>query len=193
MLFGVASKTHRTLQILESHGAAPDHPVSIDCPASSYFEVFHLSGTDMNLTDWLDESLMSLQRQSLRRQLTVRMSSSTDTIVCDGRRYINFAANDYLGLANDERVRHAAQDAIEHYGWGSGASPLVTGRTALHAALESQLAHFEHAEAALLFPTGYAANVAVITSLVGPEDLIFSDAKNHASLIDGCRLSLRGP
>ena len=143
----------------------------------------------MSVTDWLDHALESLERQSLRRQLTVRTSTSTATVVCDGRRCHNFAANDYLGLANDERVRQAARDAIDHYGWGSGASPLITGRTAQHAALESQLAAFEHAEAALLFPTGYAANVAVITSLVEAGDSIFSDAKNHASIIDGCRLS----
>ena len=79
--------------------------------------------------------------------------------------------------------------ALPRTGWGSGASPLVTGRGALHAQLEDALAAFENTEAALLFSTGYAANVGAVTALAGKGDAIFSDAKNHASLIDGCRLS----
>ncbi len=106
-----------------------------------------------------------------------------------GCRYLNFAANDYLGLAAHPTVRAAAQAAIEVEAWGTSASPLITGRRAAHHVLEQRLARFEGTEAALLFPTGFAANLGTISALMGPEDVIFSDAHNHASIIDGCRLS----
>lgn len=102
---------------------------------------------------------------------------------------VNFGSNDYLGLAADPRLAAAAKQAIDEYGWGSGASPLVTGRSALHAELERMLAEFEGTEATLLFPSGYAANVGTIAALVGKGDAIYSDELNHASIIDGCRLS----
>jgi 8-amino-7-oxononanoate synthase len=101
---------------------------------------------------------------------------------------VNFGSNDYLGLARDSRLSAAAL-SIAHEGWGATASPLVTGRTVLHQQLERRLAEFEGTEATLLFPSGYAANVGTIAALVGRHDAIFSDAKNHASIIDGCRLS----
>jgi 8-amino-7-oxononanoate synthase len=94
-----------------------------------------------------------------------------------------------LGLASDERLRTAARAAVERDGWGSGASPLVSGRGEVHAELERRLAEFEGTEAALLFPSGFAANAGIIPALVDDPDAIFGDAKNHASLIDGCRLS----
>ena len=107
----------------------------------------------------------------------------------DGRRVRNFSGNDYLGLAGDDRLAAAAQRALEACGSGARASALVCGRTHWHEQLEARLAAFEGAEAALLFPTGYAANVGTITALVGRDDLVLSDRLNHASLIDGCRLS----
>jgi 8-amino-7-oxononanoate synthase len=107
----------------------------------------------------------------------------------DGNELVNFGCNDYLGLADDERLRSAARVAVERYGWGSGASPLVSGRSEIHAELERQLAEFEETEAALVFPSGFAANAGIIPALVDNQDAIFSDAKNHASLVDGCRLS----
>ena len=113
----------------------------------------------------------------------------TGRVVIDGRELINFGSNDYLGLASDERLNEAAREAAQREGWGSGASPLVSGRSETHAELERRLAEFEGAEAALVFPSGFAANAGVIPALVDEGDAIFGDAKNHASLIDGCRLS----
>ncbi len=143
-----------------------------------------------DLLSWLDDALADLDRRDLRRTLLIRESPQRgDCIELGGRTLANFGSNDYLGLACDERLRRAATESMGNRGWGSGASPLVTGRGSLHAELETELARFEGTESALLFSTGFAANVGAITSLVGHEDIIFSDAKNHASIIDGCRLS----
>ena len=140
--------------------------------------------------DWLDDALADLNRRGLRRTLNARHGPQRgDRIEIDGQSLVNFGSNDYLGLAADPRIAAAAREAMDQYGWGSGASPLVTGRTDLHAKLEQKLAEFEGTEAALLFPTGYAANVGTITALVGQGDAIYSDELNHASIIDGCRLS----
>jgi 8-amino-7-oxononanoate synthase len=130
-----------------------------------------------------------LEDAGLRRRLAVRYGRQTARIVIDGRELINFGCNDYLGLAADDRLIAAAQEASRREGWGSGASPLVSGRGESHAALERRLAEFEGAETALVFPSGFAANAGIIPALVEDEDAIFGDAKNHASLIDGCRLS----
>src|SRR3954471_2204806 len=140
--------------------------------------------------DWLDNALTDLDRRGLRRTLAERQSPQRgDRIVIDGQSLVNFGSNDYLGLADDERIAAAVKAAVEEEGWGAGASPLITGRSELHARLERELAEFEGTEAALLFPSGYAANVGAITSLVGKGDVVISDELNHASIIDGCRLS----
>jgi 8-amino-7-oxononanoate synthase len=139
--------------------------------------------------DWIDDELMRLKRDSLLRALTTRETPQGSTISLGGKELINFGANDYLGLANDERLKAAAREAIEREGFGAGASPLINGRSALHAALERRLAEFEGAEAALVFPSGFAANAGTIAALVDRRDCVFADQKNHASLIDGCRLS----
>jgi len=139
---------------------------------------------------WLDDALADLDRRALRRTLTARRGPQRgDRIEIGGQSLVNFGSNDYLGLASDPRVAAAVRAALGDYGWGSGASPLVTGRSDLHAELERKLAEFEGTEAALLFPSGYAANVGTICALVGKGDAIYSDELNHASLIDGCRLS----
>jgi 8-amino-7-oxononanoate synthase len=139
--------------------------------------------------EWIDGELQQLERTHLRRFPRLRGSHPSRRIVVDGRSYLNFSSNDYLGLAGDRRLTGAVEQALSSFGWGSGASPLVTGRSALHAELERNLAAFEGTQAALLFPSGFAANAGTLASLAGREDLIFSDAHNHASLIDGCRLS----
>src|SRR5206468_7243875 len=140
--------------------------------------------------DWLDDALADLDSSGLRRQLSVNARHARAAeIEIAGQSLINFGSNDYLGLASDPRIAAAVETAIEEYGWGAGASPLVTGRSELHAQLERELANFEGTEAALLFPSGYAANVGAITGLTGNGDAIYSDELNHASIIDGCRLS----
>lgn len=131
--------------------------------------------------DWLDDSLAELDRQGLRRRRRVG-AGAVGPIV-------DFGSNDYLGLAGDPRLAEAADAAAKAHGWGAGASPVVSGRTPRHAELEERIAAFEGTEAALVFPSGYAANAGVIPALAGEGDIIYADAKNHASLIDGCRLS----
>ncbi len=147
------------------------------------------SGTRVGPLDWISEELAALDTLHLRRRLAERQSPQGVRIVMEGRELLNFGSNDYLELAASPRLGAAAMAAIADSGWGSGASPLVTGRGAWHARLEEALAEFEHAEAALLFPSGFAANVGTVAALAGKGDLVLSDAKNHASLIDGCRLS----
>jgi 8-amino-7-oxononanoate synthase len=138
---------------------------------------------------WISEALTKWEAQGLRRRLTARSGPQDGGLLAlSGKSYINFGSNDYLGLAA-ECLSESVRDALAKCGWGAGSSPLITGRGELHAALERALARFEGTEAALLFTSGYAANVGAITALVGPGDTIFSDAKNHASIIDGCRLS----
>ena len=139
--------------------------------------------------DWITAGLHSLENQGLRRKLSTRNSSYLgQTIQLDGQDLIAFASNDYLGLAAEALVP-AVHRVIDAVGWGSGASPLICGHGAIHAELERQLALFEGTDGALLFPSGFAANLGAITALAGRGDAIYSDAKNHASIIDGCRLS----
>ncbi|MCA9205998.1 MAG: 8-amino-7-oxononanoate synthase [Planctomycetales bacterium] len=139
---------------------------------------------------WISEELADYECRDLRRRLAVRGGAQRgDGIQWQGAKLANFGSNDYLGLATHPDICQAVRQAVEQGGWGSGASPLITGRGELHARLEGRLAEFEACEAALLFPSGFAANVGAITCLAGPGDVIFSDQKNHASIIDGCRLS----
>lgn len=149
------------------------------------------SGTEGNSPfEWITAELQRLESADLRRWQRVRESPHVGGMVqLDGRQLVDFGSNDYLGLAADGRLIDAVRHAAGEAGWGSGASPLISGYGVLHRRLELELAKFEQAEAALLLPTGFAANVATITALAGPGDLILSDALNHASLIDGCRLS----
>ena len=139
--------------------------------------------------DWIDPELAALREQSLDRRRRVRAGPQGAEIVLSGRPMVNFGSNDYLALAADSRLTTALAEAIQREGWGSGASPLVSGYSELHRQLEERLAHFEGTEAALLFPSGFAANAGTVAALVGPGDTVFTDRKNHASLLDGCRLS----
>ena len=143
----------------------------------------------MNPLSWIDDELDDLERKNLRRRLLTREGRQSVRLSVEGRELINFGSNDYLGLAADPRLARAVAEALEHEGWGSGASPLITGHSALHRRLEERLAAFEGVEAALVFPSGFAANMGAIAALVGPGDAVYCDRKNHASLLDGCRLS----
>jgi 8-amino-7-oxononanoate synthase len=138
---------------------------------------------------WLDQELATLGRRGLRRRLAVRRGSQAPRVSLDGRLLVNFGSNDYLGLASDPRLAAAAQDVAQTDGWGSGASPLVSGYADVHQRLEEQLAQFEGTEAALVFGSGFAANAGCLAAMVGAGDVVYSDRKNHASLLDGCRLS----
>lgn len=135
---------------------------------------------------WITDQLATLTADGLRRELTIRPGPQQAKLANGD---INFGSNDYLGLASDPRLTAAAHAAAEEAGWGSGASPLITGRSRFHAELEAALARLEGTAAALLFPSGFAANAGVIPALADRGDIILGDAKNHASIIDGCRLS----
>ena len=141
---------------------------------------------------WIDEGLEALRRDGLERPRRVRTGRQGRVVDLDGASLVNFGSNDYLGLAGDVRLTKAASRAACAEGFGAGASPLVSGHSATHAALEAALASLLGTGDALLFPSGFAANAATVATLVGPGDLIASDERNHASIIDGCRLSRAG-
>jgi 8-amino-7-oxononanoate synthase len=143
----------------------------------------------MDPLSWIDEELDRLAQAGLLRDLPPGLGAAGAAVEIAGKSVINFASNDYLGLAADPRLALAAAAAFENTGVGRGASPLVSGRSAIHEQLEKRLAEFLDTEAALLFPTSFAANAGIIPALVGEGDAIYGDEKNHASIIDGCRLS----
>jgi 8-amino-7-oxononanoate synthase len=138
---------------------------------------------------WINAELAALRSQDLLRDLATPLARQGPVVDIAGRRLVNFASNDYLGLAADPRLAAAAATACQTHGLGQASSPLICGRSTIHEQLENRLAQFEGAEAALLFPSGYAANTGTIPALADEGDCLFADAKNHASLIDGCRLS----
>jgi 8-amino-7-oxononanoate synthase len=138
---------------------------------------------------WIDQELAKLEQLGLTRRLPARNGPQCVYLLLDGREVVSFGSNDYLGLAADPRLTEAVLAALHQEGWGGGASPLLTGHGAGHRRLEAELANFEGTEAALLFSSGFSANMGAIAALVGPGDVVFNDAKNHASLLDGSRLS----
>lgn len=143
---------------------------------------------EAGFSERLRKQLSELQSQSrLRSRRTVTSISSTECLI-DQRRCISFGTNDYLGLRHDSAVCRAfSQVAAEQT--GSGASALIAGRTPWHEMLEAALTELEHAEATVLFPSGFAANIGTLNSLITPKDGVFCDRDNHASLVDGCRSS----
>lgn len=140
-------------------------------------------------TQFLTDQLNELKSQGLFNTIRTIDSPMDAHIVIDGRRMLNFCANNYLGLANHPRLKDAAKRAIDTYGIGPGAVRTIAGTMSLHTQLEQRLAAFKGADAVITMQSGFTANLAVIPALVGKEDVIFSDRLNHASIIDGCRLS----
>ncbi|MBI3392689.1 MAG: 8-amino-7-oxononanoate synthase [Nitrospirae bacterium] len=141
------------------------------------------------LNEILEARLGDLERAGLRRAPVVLDGPTGPRVRIGQREFLLFASNDYLGLAAHPALAAAGIKAIEAYGAGSGASRLVSGSLRIHAEAEESAASFERREAAILFPSGYQANIGVLAALAGEGDVIFSDALNHASIVDGCRLS----
>src|SRR5688500_10109855 len=139
----------------------------------------------LDLQDRLDE----LKSLGLYRRMRMVSGPQGPRVVLDGKPVLLLCSNNYLGLADHPRVREAAADAAMRWGVGAGASRLVSGTMTVHLRLEERLAGFEGSEAALLFGSGYLANVGVVSALAGDGSVVFSDALNHASIIDGCRLA----
>ena len=140
-------------------------------------------------SDFLKNELDEVRERGLYRSLRCVEGDQGPTLLLDGREVINFSSNNYLGIANHPALAAAAKMAIDRYGCGSGASRLISGNMTLHEELEARLAQFKNTDAALVFNSGFQANVGILSTLAGEDDVIVSDALNHASIIDGCRLS----
>ncbi|NLF79346.1 MAG: glycine C-acetyltransferase [Chloroflexi bacterium] len=140
-------------------------------------------------TAWIAEEIAGLKDQGLFTHIRTLGSPQGAWLVVDGERVLNFSSNNYLGLANHPRLIEAAKQAMDRYGVGPAAVRTIAGTMDLHLELERRLAEFKGAEAAVTFQSGFTANLATIPALVGKGDVIFSDELNHASIIDGCRLS----
>lgn len=143
----------------------------------------------MGKCDFIDQALKGLRDQGLYNTIRTIESSVGAWVVVDGKRALNMCSNNYLGFANDERLCIAAKDAIDRYGVGPGAVRSIAGTMALHIELEKKIAAFKGTEAALSLQSGLNTNLAAIPLLMGKEDVIFTDELNHASIIDGCRLT----
>lgn len=141
------------------------------------------------MSAFIQAELERLKQAGLYRNLRKVEGEQGPTLILDGKEVLNFSSNNYLGLANHPALREAAKEAIDRYGCGSGASRLISGNMTLHEELEEKIAELKGTEAALVFNSGFQANVGILSTLVGEGDVIFSDALNHASIIDGCRLS----
>ncbi len=136
-----------------------------------------------------EQELIQLEKKHLLRKLAVVGSAQGPRITVNGKSMLLMCSNNYLGLAEHPALREAACAAMERYGFGSGASRLVSGTSDLHAELERKIAQFKDTEAAILFNSGYAANTGIIPVIASAGDAVLSDSFNHASIIDGCRLS----
>ncbi len=141
------------------------------------------------LGDWLGSQLDALHTQHLYKPLVEVQSPQGGSITVEGRRVINLASNNYLGLANHPRLKQAAIEAVERWGAGAGAVRTIIGTMEIHQELERRIAAFKHVEAAIVFQSGFTANAGTIPTIITKADAIISDELNHASIIDGCRLA----
>src|SRR5437868_7570955 len=137
----------------------------------------------------IEARLDELEQLGLARRTRLISGPQGPRVVLDGKPVLLLCSNNYLGLADHPAVREAAADAAMRWGVGAGGSRLVSGTMTIHRRLEERLASFERRQAALLFGSGYLANLVVVGALAGPGDAVFSDELNHASIVDGCRLS----
>ena len=143
----------------------------------------------MNLDCWLEDERNELEQDGHWRSLRSMMSAPTGRVLLDGCEVISLASTNYLGLSTHPQVIKAACEAVQEYGTGASGSRLIAGNSHLYEELESKIAAMLNTEAALVFSSGYLANIGTIPALVGEEDLVLSDERNHISLIEGCRLS----
>jgi glycine C-acetyltransferase len=142
-----------------------------------------------NKLQWIQDEIQKLKDDGLYNRIRTLSSPQGAWLVVDGKRVLNFCSNNYLGMANHPRIVQAAQEAVKKYGVGPAAVRSIAGTMDLHLELERRLAAFKGVEAAITFQSGFTANLGTIPALVGKEDAVFSDELNHASIIDGCRLS----
>ena len=142
-----------------------------------------------NKLQWIQDELQKLRDDGLYNRIRTLSSPQGAWLVVDGKRVLNFCSNNYLGMANHPRIVQAAQEAVKKYGVGPAAVRSIAGTMDLHLELERRLAAFKGVEAAITFQSGFTANLGTIPALVGKDDAVFSDELNHASIIDGCRLS----
>jgi 8-amino-7-oxononanoate synthase len=145
--------------------------------------------TECTSFDFLHEHLEVLKEKNLYRRPRTIESIQDSWVMVGGRKVLNLCSNNYLGLASHPQVKEASAQAIQEWGCGSGAARLICGNLPFHQELENRLAVFKGTESALLYTSGYTANLGMISALVNQEDWVFSDELNHASIIDGCRLS----
>jgi len=143
----------------------------------------------MGKLDFIDKDLEQLKKEGLYIIIRTIESPQGAWIVVDGKKVLNMCSNNYLGFANHPKLKEKAKEAIDKFGVGPAAVRTIAGTMSLHTELEKKLAEFKGAEATISFQSGFNANLATIPALVGKEDVIFSDELNHASIIDGCRLS----
>ncbi len=148
-----------------------------------------VEGGRPNPLEFLDDEIAELKRANLYRPMRVLNSAQGAEVVVDGKTLISLSSNNYLGLTTHPRLKEAAIAATREFGAGSGAVRTIAGNMTLHEQLEMELAAFKHTQAALTFQSGFAANTGVIPVVTGEKDLIVSDALNHASIIDGMRMS----
>ncbi len=142
-----------------------------------------------NRLNWIQEEIDTLKQAGLFNRIRTISSPQGAWLVVDGKKSLNFCSNNYLGFANHPRLLKAAREAVDKYGVGPAAVRTIAGTMDLHLELEKRMAAFKKVDAAITFQSGFCANIATIPALVGKEDVIFSDELNHASIIDGARLS----
>ncbi|MCM3691278.1 glycine C-acetyltransferase [Neobacillus niacini] len=141
------------------------------------------------LEQFLNENLEDLKGKGLYNVIDPLESPNGPMITINGKQLVNLSSNNYLGLATDKRLKQAAAEAIENFGVGAGAVRTINGTLKLHVELEEKLAEFKHTEAAIAYQSGFNCNMAAISAVMDKNDAILSDELNHASIIDGCRLS----